>query len=130
MVNQKSKYRIYRDDDSDDEDELQSRTLLLAPNGRSVVEAFHSPQKRKIRSHPGSDKWEPSSHFESEHGGFYDIDDGEHLLEGGSEVNVADIGAAKRYPTSVSEHFGGPLEPSHFLYRTHHCASGPVSGIG
>jgi hypothetical protein len=126
MVNKKSTYKVYRDDDSEDENDLHSRTLLLAPNGRSVVEAFHSPQKRKksFTADPGPE-WEPGIHY----GGLDDADDGEYLVEGG-EVNVADIGAAKRYPTSVSEHTGKLLEPSHFLHRMHQCASGLVSGIG
>jgi hypothetical protein len=50
------------------------------------------------------DEWEPNVYFEGDHE-LDDIDDGENHVEGGSEVNIADKAAAKRYPTSVCDLF-------------------------
>jgi hypothetical protein len=100
-------YQVYRDDDSDDGNDVdipQSRTLLISQNGRSFVETPYSPQKKRRTSAMTPDEWEPNVYFEGDHE-LDDIDDGENHVEGGSEVNIADKAAAKRYPTSVCDLF-------------------------
>src|SRR5262245_30276860 len=106
MPKRKETYKVYRDDDSDDANDVdipQSRTLRLSQNGRTVVETPHSPQKRPRFSStiPGGE-WEPGLNSEGDIE-LDDIDDGENHVEGGGEVNIADKAAAKRYPTSVSD---------------------------
>jgi hypothetical protein len=98
----KRKYTVYRDDDSDDANDVdipQSRTLLISANRRAIIETPHSPQKKGSRSKAvpprGNPDWEPSADFED---GLCD----EKLVGGGNEVAIADKLAAKRYPTSVS----------------------------
>jgi hypothetical protein len=113
MTRKCKSYRVYRDDESDDEnneDVPQARVITLRKNGRLVSETHRSPQKRGVirKPRPVQDDWQPNDDFYD--AGFED------LRYGGSDIGedvsgddavegapVATQAAAKRYPTSVRE---------------------------
>jgi len=102
MGKKKSAYQVYRDDDSDDANDVevpQSRTIVMSKNRRTVVEIPASPQKRarpnrSLNETLLGDGWEPGAYFE--------LDERELTVEG-DDINVTEKLAAKRYPTSVSK---------------------------